>query len=109
MAALSIGMQHLIELWLHKSHAIKHGASVKHDWFAAEERRLKLRLIGLVTKDISKLGNFDRIIGLAREIERNRNDIVYGAPLSSDSSLREKIEAYLELKRIIKHSVGDIE
>ena len=109
MAALSIGMQHIIELWLHKAHAIKPGATVKHEFFKSEERKLKLRLAGMLTKNISSLRNADAILSIAREIERSRDDIIYGAPLPSDRILREKIDYFFELRKAVKEAVGDVE
>ena len=108
MTALSLGMQHVVELWLHRARAIKPGASVKHEFFKSEERKLKLKLAGLLTKNISSLKNSDAILSLAREIERNRDDIIYGAPLPNDKALREKIDYYFELKKVVKGAVGDI-
>ena len=108
MAALSLGMQHLVEIWLHKSGAIKPGACVKHDWFQAEERRLKLRLTGIMTKSLDRIGGAEKILALAREIESGRNDIVYGAPLGGDSLLREKLDCFLELKAAIEKETGDV-
>lgn len=109
MTALSLGMQHIIEMWLHKSRAIKPGSVIKHEFFKSEEKRLKVRLAGLMTKEISSLKNAERILRIAREIERNRDDIIYGAPLKNDSVLREKIDYFFELKKAVKESVGDIE
>ncbi|MBI4181498.1 MAG: hypothetical protein HY520_00830, partial [Candidatus Aenigmarchaeota archaeon] len=107
MAALSLGMQHLIELWLHKSGAIKPGDAVKHEWLAAEEKRLRLRLAGALTKQLQAIRGADAILALAREVERDRNDIIYGAPLRSDAVLREKIEAFMELKKAVERAVGE--
>ena len=106
-AALSLGMQHLVELWLHKLGAIKPGAVIKHDWLASEEKRLKIRLAGALTKKIDDLKNSDKIFAFAREIERDRNDIIYGAPLIKDSVLREKIESFLELKKAVEEAIGE--
>lgn len=108
MAALALGIQHLVEIWLHRSGALKPGACVKHDWFQAEARRVKLRLAGALTKDIGTLEGADRILSLARTIETNRNDIMYGAPLSGDFALREKLECLFELKKTIEEETGDI-
>jgi len=109
MAALSLGMQHVVELWLHKARAIKPGATVKHEFFKSEERKLKLQLAGALTKDISSLKNAGAILSIAREIERSRDDIIYGAPLPSDRVLREKIDYFFELKKAVKKAVGDME
>jgi hypothetical protein len=109
MTALSLGMQHVVELWLHKARAIKPGATVKHEFFKSEERKLKLKLAGMLSKNIDSLKNSEAILSLAREIERSRDDIIYGAPLPNDRVLREKIDYFFELKKAVKESVGDIE
>lgn len=108
MFALSLGTQHLIEMWLHRSGAIKPGASVKHEWFKSEEKNLKIKLAGILTKDIQIIKGANKILALAREIERDRNDIVYGAPLPDDSILKEKVNAFLELKKAVEEVVGDV-
>ncbi len=108
MAALSLGTQHLTEIWLHKVKAIKPGAIVKHEWFCAEDHRLRIRMAGILTKDITHLENASKILEIARTIERGRNDIVYGASLRNDSILREKIDWFLELKKEIESVVGEI-
>jgi hypothetical protein len=107
MTSLSLGMQHVVELWLHKSHAIKPGAIVKHDFFSSGERNLKIKLTGMLTKNIDSLQNSNTILAIAREIEQNRNDIIYGAPLESDKALREKLDHFFELKKAVKDVVGD--
>lgn len=109
MAALSLGMQHVVELWLHKARAIKPGTSIKHEFFKSEERKLKLKLAGMLTKNISSLKHADAILSIAREVEHNRDDIIYGAPLPNDRVLREKIDYFFELKKAVKEAVGDIE
>ena len=108
MAALSLGTQHIMEVWLHKAKAIKPGATIKHEWFSAEGHKLKIRMIGILTKDIKSLKNADRILEIACVIEHGRNDIVYGAPLRDDSVLREKIDLFLELKKEIESVMGEI-
>lgn len=109
MAALSLGMQHVIEMWLHKSKALKPGSCIKHEFFKSEEKRLKIRLAGMMTKKIDSLENAHKILYMAREIERNRDDIIYGAPLRTDAVLREKLDNFFELKKSVKESVGEIE
>ncbi len=102
MAAVSLGMQHLVELWLHHARALKPGAMVKHEFFKAGERRLLLRLAGALTKDIRALPDADAILALGREIERGRDDIIYGAPLPDDRPLREKLDLFFDLKRMVE-------
>jgi len=108
MSMLSLGTQHLIEVWLHKNGAIKPGASVKHEWFKSEGRNLRMKLTGIVTKDVGKLVGSEKVLALAREVERDRNDIVYGAPLPNDRTLKEKIDAVLELKKAVEEATGEI-
>ena len=108
MAAMSLGMQHLVEMWLHKSRAIKPGATIKHEFFKSEEKRLTIKLSGMLTKELKTLENSDKILNIAREIERNRDDIIYGAPLKNDSALREKINYFFELKKAIEETVGEL-
>lgn len=108
IAALSLGVQHLAGLWMHRQGAMKPGACVKHEWFQTEERRLNLRLAGVLTKDVRTLKGAGRILALAREIESGRNDIMYGAPLASDRVLREKIDGLTELKKAIEEETGDV-
>src|SRR3989338_10426739 len=107
MAALSLGMQHIVEMWLHKARAIKPGATIKHEFFKSEERRLKLKLAGMLTKNINSLKNADAILSISHEIELNRDDIIYGAPLQNDRVLREKIDYFFELKKAVKDATGD--
>ena len=37
-AMTSIGIQHAIELYFHKLHVMKPGASLKHEWFKLNEK-----------------------------------------------------------------------
>ena len=108
MSMLSLGTQHIVELWLHKNHAIKPGAYVKHEWLKAEDKRLALRLAGVLTKGLEKIKDSDKILALARGIEHDRNDVVYGAPLANDLVLKEKINAFLELKKAVEDAVGEL-
>jgi len=109
MTVLSLGVQNLVEIWLHRSTAIKPGATIKHEWFSSEDRKLRLKMSGVLTKDFRKLKNADAILSLAREIEKDRNSIVYGSPLINDSVIREKLDVFLELKKSVESVSGDIQ
>ena len=100
-AMTSIGIQHAIELYFHKLHVMKPGASLKHEWFKLNEKNVKLRLSSAVTKKLDEIPNILEILSIAREIEKDRNELVYGAPLKDDKILREKIDSFLEIKKII--------
>ncbi len=102
MFMLSLGIQHAIELYLHRLRAIKPGANVKHEWFKLGDRNARLRLSAIVTKRIDEIPNILEILSIAREIESDRNEIVYGAPLNDDEILRNKIDRFLEIKKLTK-------
>ncbi len=99
---ISLGVQHSIELYLHKLHVIKPGAFLKHEWFKMSEKNARLRLSAVVTKKLDEIPNIAEILLLAKEIERDRNEIVYGAPLKNDEILRDKIDHFLEIKKLLK-------
>jgi len=98
-AMLSLGSQQLIEIYFHKLSIIKPGTQVKHEWFRLGERNLLLKLSAILTTEIRKVPKIQEILSLARVIEEDRNDLLYGSPLTDDKTLREKIDAYLELKK----------
>ncbi|MBI4163109.1 MAG: hypothetical protein HY513_05485 [Candidatus Aenigmarchaeota archaeon] len=97
----SLGVQHAIELYLHKLHIMKPGASLKHEWFKLNEKNIKLRLSAIITKKIEEIPQIFEILSIAREIEKDRNELIYGAPLKDDKMLRDKIDNFLEIKKLI--------
>ncbi len=97
----SLGIQHIIELYFHKLNVMKPGASLKHEWFKLSEKNIRLRLSAVVTKKLDEIPRVLEILSIAREIEKDRNDLVYGAPLKDDKILRDKIDDFLEIKKII--------
>ncbi|MBI4451761.1 hypothetical protein HY642_07340 [Candidatus Woesearchaeota archaeon] len=104
MAMLSLGTQHIIELYLHRLAVMKPGAQLKHEWFKLSEPRLHERLSSALTKPWNDVSRSAEIATLARKLELERNDIVYGAPLPNDLPLREHIDRFLEIKRIISEA-----
>ncbi len=98
---LSMGSQQMIELYFHKLHIIKPGTQLKHEWFKLDDKNIKNKLLPILTTDADKIEKINEILFLARRIEADRNDLVYGAPLENDKKLKEKIDAFLELKDII--------
>lgn len=102
MFMISLGAQHAIELYFHRLRIIVPGATVKHEWFKMGERNLRLRLSAILTKTIDDIPNIRDIMAIAKGIENDRNDIVYGAPLKDDAVLRAKINDFLEIKKLAK-------
>lgn len=108
IAMISLGAAHLVELYFHKLNALKPGMQIKHDWFQSENKRLKVHLIGFLTKKIDNLPKSEKILSLAHEIELKRNELVYGTALKNDLILKEKLDLFLELKKIIEEIIGEI-
>ncbi len=101
MSLISLGVQHLIELHLHKLDAIKAGAQVKHDWFRLSKESIELRLKTITTISLKDVEDLDLVVAMAKEIESDRNDIIYGAP-APEEKLRRKIDLFLQLKELIQ-------
>ena len=102
MFMISLGLQHAIELYFHRLRIIKPGAQVKHEWFKMGDKNVKLRLSAILTKKLDEIPNILEILSIAREIEKARNEIVYGAPLKDDEVLRNKIDEFLEIRKLLK-------
>ncbi len=106
MAMLSLGIQQLVEIHFRRLQVIRPGTQIKHEWFGMGSRNLRTKLAAVLTTDIGKVPNIWEIIELAQSAEAERNDIIYGSPLADDRKIREKIDAYLEMKKIIMESYG---
>lgn len=101
ISMLSLGTQQLIEIYLHKLEVIKPGTQVKHEWFRMGRRNLRIRLSSILTTEIRKVPGLDEILEFAKVIEEDRNELIYGSPLDDDEILREKIDAFLEIKKMV--------
>jgi hypothetical protein len=101
MAMLSLGTAQLIEIYFHKQDVVKLGVQIKHEWLKKDEKNVSVRLSSLLTTAPGKIPNISEILSLAKEIERDRDEIVYGSPLASDRALKEKIDLFLELKKLV--------
>jgi len=99
--SLSIGMVSLIELYFHNLSVIKEGSKINHLWFKRKVENIKERLQNQISSPIDNIENINEIVDLARKLEEKRDDLVYGAP-SNEKILQEKINLFLELRKIIK-------
>jgi len=97
----SMGMQQVVEIYFHKLNIIKPGVQLKHEWFKLDEKNINNKLSPALTKKLEDIPKINEILFLSRKIESDRNDLVYGAPLEDDKKLKEKIDAFLELKSLI--------
>ncbi len=108
MSMLSLGAQHLIELYLHKMAAIQPGAQIKHEWLKLSDVNLRERIQPALTKEFNSLPSLADVCFIARKIETERNDAVYGAPLTNDVLLRKSIDSFLQLRKIVEEQTGKI-
>lgn len=99
--SLSLGMASVIELYFHKLEIIKHGSQINHLWFKKRKDKVKERLQKQIVSPIEKIQDIDKIIEIAIDIEEKRDDLAYGAP-ASEKILQEKINLFLELRKITK-------
>src|SRR3989338_2397885 len=104
---LSVGLQHLVELYLHRLYVIKTGAFVKHEWFLMGDKNLKAKFSAILTQPYEEIENINEIASLARDIEGDRNELLYGSPIGDENRLKEKIGSFLEIKKIVEKT-GDI-
>ena len=62
-----------------------------------------------MTGSLGSVEKIAEIIPMAYQVESDRNEIMYGAPLKNDSKLREKIDTFLEIKNLIEKGDDDEE
>lgn len=105
-AMLSIGTCDLIEIYLHRLKIMKEGSRIKHQFLRKAD--VKERLSNQITAPLQKVKKIDEILKLAVEIEEKRDDLAYGSPLTDEKFLKEKIDQFLDLKRIVESETGDI-
>ena len=105
-AMLSLGAQQLMELHLHRQMVLKPGAAIKHEWFALGTQNLRLKLAAVITTDIDRVPGLSELMVLGQEVEKERNDMIYGSPLTDTRALREKIDAYLKMKTVVENDDG---
>jgi hypothetical protein len=104
---LSIGVQHIVELYLHRLNVIKPGAQVKHEWFRLGDNNIIIKFNGITTKPYDNIRHLSEMTALANKIEINRNEMLYGSPRVTKDMLLEKIDYFLEIKKIVEET-GDV-
>ncbi len=103
---LSVGICELVELYFHKLNIIKSGSRIKHDWF--RQKRIKEKLEEQLITAIESVQKIDLIIQLAAAIEKSRDDLAYSSPRHDEAILKEKIDQFQELQKIIEQEVGEL-
>jgi hypothetical protein len=99
--SISLGMSEIIELYFHKLSIIKEGSKINHLWFKKKLINVKERLQQQLVSPIDSITEIDKIIETAIKIEEKRDDLAYGVP-ATEKVLQEKINLFLELRRITK-------
>jgi hypothetical protein len=103
---ISLGIAELVEVYFHSLGIIKEGSRIKHEWF--KKKAVKEILASQIIKPIESIRNIDRVISISREIEERRNDLAYSSPVEEEVILKEEINHYFEIKRIIEKEVGGL-
>lgn len=99
--SLSLGGVNLLELYFHGLSVMKQGSMIDHRWFKRNEERVLDQLQKQITSPIGSVEKIKEIVGVMRRIEERRDDLAYGAPATNEI-LQEKINLFLELKKIVK-------
>ena len=100
--SLSLGVVSLIEAYLDRINVLKSGAKINHLWFKKKRENIKELISRQITCPIENLKNFNDILDLAYELEKERNELAYGKTVS-EKILKEKIDLFLNLKRRIEN------
>lgn len=101
--SLSIGAVTLIEEYLIKKKVFKSGAKINHLWFKKKRENAKKIISKQISCPIENLDKIDILLNLAYGIEKERNELAYGKPVS-DSILKNKIELFLNLKKEVENA-----
>jgi|SRR3989344_2669599 len=99
--SLSLGVVYLIEKYLNKQKVLKSGAKINHLWLKKKKENVKKLLLNQIICNIKDVKNIDILLDLAFKIEKDRNEIAYGKPVS-EKLLKEKINLFLDLKNEVE-------
>jgi len=100
---LSLGAVSLIEGHLARKNVFKSGAKINHLWLKKKRENAKKMISRQITCPIEKVGGIDDLLGMAYELEKERNQLAYGKNVS-ENSLKEKIGLFLELKKRVENA-----
>ena len=100
--SLSLGVVTLIEGYLDKIGVFKPGAKINHLWLKKNNENVKRLISRQIISPIGNIKNLDRLLGFAYELEKERNELAYGKPVS-ESILRDKINLFLDFKKVIEN------
>lgn len=98
---ISSGAIELLENYLKGENVLKQGVRLNHQWFKKKKENVKKILAEKITSSLDSLGKLDTIIDRVYNIESRRNELIYGKKVSEEL-LKNLIEHYLELKRVVE-------
>jgi len=101
--SLSLGTVSLIESYLDNINVLKPGSKINHLWFKKKKSNVKKLISKQIICPIDKLKSIDTFLDIAYNIERERNELAYGKPVSEDV-LKEKINLFLNLKKEVENA-----
>ncbi|MBL7206774.1 MAG: hypothetical protein ISS36_04210 [Candidatus Aenigmarchaeota archaeon] len=103
---ISMGIAELIEIYFHRLDIMKEGSRIKHEWL--KKKSIKDILSNQIVKPINSVECIDKIFSISKEIEDKRNDLAYSSPLEEEDILKEEINQYFQIKKIVEKIVGDL-
>jgi len=101
--SLSLGSSVLVEEFFSKKNILKPGIKINHLWLRKSRENIKELLKDKITSQIEKFPELNSIIDKAIFIERERDKLAYGKSIS-EKTLKEKIKAFLELKKEVENA-----
>ena len=100
--SLSLGAVSLIEIYLKRKNVLKSGAKINHLWLKKKKENVKKFISNQIICPIENLKEIDNILNISYKIEKERDEIAYGKPVSEEI-LKEKINLFLNLKKEIEN------
>ena len=100
---LSAGSVALLEQFLQKRAVYKTGSRINHQWLKKKKENVKIVLSRQITCPIEKISELDRFLESAYAIEKERNQLAYGKPVSEEK-LKELIQLFLNFKEEVEHA-----
>ena len=99
--SLSLGCVNLMNKYLVKNKVLKSGAKINHLWFKKKLDNVKKLISNQIVCPVENLPNFDNLLKIVCEIEKERNELAYGKIVSEDF-LRKQINLFFDLKKEIE-------
>lgn len=100
--SLSLGASTLLEHYLDKKEILKSGAKINHQWLNKNLKNFKEIISNQIICPVEELTDLDALLEMCQEIEKKRNEIIYGTAVSEEV-LRDLINLFFKLKKEIEN------